>query len=315
MLAYRKATKLKPLPGERPGRRPWPAFVRCGLVTIPLLIPQAGEAFELEPSEYVPAPAGTTALFNYFFYGDDQSYHPVGGTTTTHGTHLTETVGITRATEFFNIGPFEALAEILQPYGALTHASIGGTNYKSSSGLGDTTLAMAFWPYKNASSLTFIGAGTYITLPDGDYNPMHAINLGGNRMVYDPQLAIHQGFNANFSIDLTADYIFYGNNTNTGAAAGGAISQHATTQLQGFLNYAWDTRLTTSLGYEGEVGGRQYLNGAGTTAKTEFQEVRFVTSYSVTPAFQILGEVNHQFQNVGGFKQDLGVTLRALYTF
>jgi hypothetical protein len=303
VLARPKATRL------------WPVLVRYALLTLPLVLPQAAAAFELEPNEYVPAPAGTTALFNYFFYGDDQSYHPVGGTTTTHGTHLTETVGISRATQFFNVGPFEMLAEILQPYGALTGASIAGTNYKSTSGLGDTTLAVAGWPYKNMASLTFIGIGTYITLPDGEYNPMHAINLGGNRMVYDPQLALHQGFDPQWSIDLTADYILYGNNTNTGAPAGGSISQHATTQLQGFLNYAWDTRTTTSLGYEGELGGRQYLNGAGTAAKTEFQEIRFVTSYSVTPAFQILGEVNHQFQNVGGFKQDLGVTLRALYTF
>jgi len=296
-------------------RRPSPACARWGLLALPLLLPQAAQAYELEPNEYVPAPAGTTAVFNYFIFGDNQSYHPAGGTTVTQGTHLTETVGITRVTQYFNLGPFEAFAQILQPYGALTNASINGTNYKSSSGFGDTTLSAAFWPYQNQTSLTFIGLGTFMTVPDGDYNPMHAINLGGNRMVYDPQVSVHQGFNPHFSIDLTADYILYGNNTNTGAPAGGKISQHATTQLQGFLNYAWDTKLTTSLGYEGEVGGRQYLNGTAAGAKTEFQEMRFVTSYSVTPAFQILGEVNHQFQNVGSFKQDVGVTLRALYTF
>ncbi len=58
-------------------------------------------------------------------------------------------------------------------------------------------------------------------------------------MVYDPQLALHQGLNPQWSIDLTADYLLYGNNTNTGAPAGGGTTQHATTQLQGFLNYAW----------------------------------------------------------------------------
>jgi hypothetical protein len=81
------------------------------------------------------------------------------------------------------------------------------------------------------------------------------------------------------------------------------------------VNYAWNASLVTSLGYEGEVGGRQYLNGIGTGTKTEFQEIRLVSSYAVTPSLQLLGELNHQFQNIGGFKQDLGVTLRALYTF
>jgi len=126
---------------------------------------------------------------------------------------------------------------------------------------------------------------------------------------------LHQGFGEKWSIDLTGDYIFYGNNTNTGNASYDAISQHPTTQLQAFVNYAWNASLVTSLGYEGEVGGRQYLNGIGTGTKTEFQEIRLVSSYAVTPSLQLLGELNHQFQNIGGFKQDLGVTLRALYTF
>lgn len=285
------------------------------IAALQLLAAPTANAFELEPNEYVAAPVGTTALFNYFFFGDDGSYHPVGGPTATHDTHLTETVGIARATQFINIGPFEALVEVLQPYGALTGAGIGGTNYKDSSGFGDTTLAVAIWPYKNETNRTYVGVGFYLTLPDGAYEATQAINLGGNRLVYDPELALHQGFGEKWSIDLTGDYIFYGNNTNTGNASYDAISQHPTTQLQAFVNYAWNASLVTSLGYEGEVGGRQYLNGIGTGAKTEFQEIRLVSSYAVTPSLQLLGELNHQFQNIGGFKQDLGVTLRALYTF
>lgn len=111
------------------------------------------------------------------------------------------------------------------------------------------------------------------------YNAAHAINLGGNRLVYDPELALHQGFGPAWSVDLTADCILYGNNTATSAVAHSALSQRPTVQLQGFVNYAWGSRVVTSLGYEGEYGGRQYLNGAGTAAKTEFQEIRFVTSY------------------------------------
>jgi hypothetical protein len=79
--------------------------------------------------------------------------------------------------------------------------------------------------------------------------------------------------------------------------------------------HAWTPRLVTSLGYEGETGGQQYEDGSRLAARTEYQEIRFVNSYQITSSFQMLGELNHQFQNVGGFKQDFGVTLRALYTF
>jgi len=272
-------------------------------------------AFELEPYEYVSAPPGTTALFNYFFYGDNLSYHPVGGPTYSHDTGLTETVGIARATQFFAIGSLEGLVEVLQPYGALTGARIGGKSYQDSGGVGDTTVAVALWPYKNAATRTYVGVATYVTLPDGAYNAAHAINLGANRFAYDPEIAWHQGFDDHWSLDTTADYILYGNNNDASTTSHASLSQHATLQLQGFVNYAWSGGLVTSLGYEGETGGQQYLYGAALSGKTEFQEVRFVASYPVTPSFQMLGEINHQFQNIGGFKQDLGITLRALYTF
>jgi hypothetical protein len=291
--------------------------LRYGLAILCLDVGAAhtAHAFELEPFEYVAAPPGTTALFDYFIYGDNSSYHPVGGSTYTHDTGLTETVGLARATQFFAVGPLEGLVEILQPYGALTGARIGGASYQDSGGLGDTTLAVALWPYKNVTTRTYLGIATYVTVPDGAYNAGHAINLGANRFAYDPELALHQGFNDRWSVDLTADYIFYGNNNDASPLSNASLSQHATLQLQGFLNYAWPAGITTSIGYEGETGGQQYLAGVTQSAKTEFQEVRFVTSYPVTHSFQVLGEVNHQFQNVGGFKQDLGITLRALYTF
>lgn len=302
---------------RRPRRHVSRDLVWGACVSVPLLLlaTQAAHAFELEPDEYVAAPPGTTALFQYFFYAGDQSYHPVGGTTVRLDTHLTETVGLTRATQFFQLGPLEALAEVLQPYGALGNASIGGTSYQDSTGAGDTTVAVALWPYKNAAKQTYVGIATYITLPDGAYNATHAINLGGHRVVYDPELAFHQGFGNHWSVDLTGDYILYGNNSYGNGTGQATVSQHPTVQMQAFVNYAVGKFVDISLGYEGESGGRQFLNGADTAAKTEFQEIRFVASYSVTSSFQVLGEVNHQFQNVGGFKEAVGVTMRALYTF
>jgi hypothetical protein len=121
--------------------RPWQVPLHCGLAVLAVAIGclPCAHAFELEPFEYAPAPPGTTALFDYIIYGDDLSYHPVGGPTYTHDTGLTEAVGIARATQFVALGPFEGLVEVLQPYGALTGARIGGTSYQDSGGLGDTT--------------------------------------------------------------------------------------------------------------------------------------------------------------------------------
>jgi hypothetical protein len=281
-----------------------------------LSYPATALATELEPNEFVTAPPGTTALIGYFVYGDNQSYRPVGQPAITQNTHLNETVGIARAAEYFNIGKVEALVEFLQPFGRLGDAKIGGVNYPSSSGIGDTTFALAVWPLNDKANRTYLGLTLYVVVPDGAYTHGKTINLGGNRFVYDPEIAFHKGFDDTWSVDASADLIEYGHNTNAGSAAlGQTLSQQATVQLQAFANYFWAGRIVTSLGYEGESGGRQSLAGVATTAKTDFTEIRFVNAYSVTPAFQVLGEVNHQFSNVGGFKQQLGVTVRTLYAF
>jgi len=281
-----------------------------------LSYPGMALATELEPNEFVTAPPGTTALIGYFVYGDDQSYKPVGEPNITQNTHLNETVGIARAAEYFNIGNVEALAEFLQPFGQLSNAKIGGVGYPASSGIGDTTFALAIWPVNDKANRTYLGLTLYVVVPDGAYTHGKTINLGGNRFVYDPELAFHKGFDDKWSADMSVDVLEYGQNNNAGSGpVGQTLSQQATVQLQAFANYAWAGRVVTSLGYEGESGGRQSLSGVSTTGKTDFTEVRFVNSYSVTPAFQLLGEVNHQFSNVGGFRQQIGVTLRTLYAF
>lgn len=216
---------------------------------------------------------------------------------------------------YVNIGKTLALVEVLQPFGSLNKARIGGAPFKRSSGLGDTILAAAVWPINDKERQTYFGVTLYLTVPTGKYDKLQTINLGGNRIVYDPQVALHQGFGEHWSTDLTADLIFYGDNDKAGALGQQTLSQGSSVQLQGFLNYKWTNGLTTSIGYQGYRGGRQRLDGVGNGLRTDFNEVRFVASKYIAPKFQLLGEVNHQFDARGGFRQDVGFLLRGLYIF
>ncbi len=272
-------------------------------------------ATELEPYEFVAAPPGTTALIGYLVYGDHQSYQPVDGASITHDTHLDENVGIARAAQYFDIGSVEVLLEFLQPFGVLSNARIDGEHFANSSGAGDTTLAASVWLMNDKAARRYLGLTLYLVVPDGAYDRRETINLGGNRMVYDPELAFHQGFNDQWSFHLSADVLAYGDNTGAGAQTRQTSTERPTAQLQYFLNYAWPSKVATSIGYEGERGGRESLGGIRTDGATSFDEIRVVNSYALTPAFQVLGELNHQFSNIGGFRQDFGVTLRTLYAF
>jgi len=272
-------------------------------------------ATELEPYEFVAAPPGTTALIGYLSYVDHESYQPVDGPSITRATHLDDFLGIARAAQYFDVGTVEVLVEFLQPFGVLSNAKIGGEHFDNSSGAGDTTLAGSVWLINEKAARRYLGLTLYLVVPDGTYDRRQTINLGGNRIVYDPELAFHQGFDDQWSFDVSTDLLAYGDNTSAGAAARQTSSERPTVQLQYFLNYAWPSRIATSIGYEGERGGREFLGGIPTDTATRFDEIRIVNSYAVTTAFQILGEVNHQFSDVGGFKQDFGVTLRTLYAF
>lgn len=58
---------------------------------------------------------------------------------------------------------------------------------------------------------TTVGAALEVVLPLGDYNDSKLINLGGNRMVYRPQLGVlHQ--RRNWQFELTGSVFLYGDN-------------------------------------------------------------------------------------------------------
>jgi hypothetical protein len=278
-------------------------------------LPTMADATELEPYEFKTVPAGTTVFLGYAIYGHDDQFKATGGPKLDDGTNLDIKLSIARLAHYFNIGDTLALIEVLQPIGSLDDARIAGQRFKRSSGFGDTIFAAAVWPINDTQKQTYFGVTLYLTVPTGKYDKLQTVNLGGNRIVYDPQIALHQGFGKRWSIDLTADVILYGDNQAAGVQGAQTLSQKASFQGQAFVNYAWGGGFATSIGYQGFRGGTQRLDGIDNGQKTQFDEVRFVASKFVTPKFQLLGEVNHQFNVDGGFRQKVGFLVRGLYVF
>jgi len=278
-------------------------------------LPTAAKATELEPYEFKTAPAGTTVFIGYALYGHDDLFKAIGGPKLDDGTNLDIKLSIARLAHYFDIGHTLALIEVLQPIGTLDDARIAGQRFKHSSGFGDTTFAAVIWPVNDKEKQTYLGLTLYLTVPTGKYDKLQTINLGGNRTVYDPEIALHQGIGKHWSLDLTGDVILYGDNQAAGALGTQTLTQKASIQAQAFVNYAWGSGFTTSIGYQGFRGGKQKLDGIDNGQKTQFDEVRFVASKFITPKFQLLGELNHQFNVDGGFRQKVGFLVRGLYVF
>ncbi|WBO24689.1 hypothetical protein [Sphingomonas abietis] len=138
--------------------------------------------------------------------------------------------------------------------------------------------------------------------------------MGSHRFVFNPGTSVHKDLTKQLSVDLSADIYFYGHNDHSNALDQ-RLTQHPTTEWQTYLNYAWNKGFNTSIGYQGHRGGSQYLDGTFNGSMTDYDEIRFAAAKSVSQHFQILGELNHQFAANGGFRQNLGASIRLVYIF
>ncbi|MBT0670234.1 transporter [Novosphingobium profundi] len=219
-----------------------------------------------------------------------------------------------KTAHYFDLAGHRALVSLIQPFGASRNARIGDSRLGETSGFGDTTLGLVFWPIADDAGGTNLGLAHYLTLPTGSYSPDRSVNMGGNRFVSNFQASLHQPLGGKWSTDLAADIIFYTPNSESGAARQ-RLTQKPAQQYQAFLNYSFDPTLTAGIGYQGWRGGKQKLDGVETGGRTDFDEVRVSLAKLVSPKLQILGEISHQTHVEGGYRQDVNALARIAYFF
>lgn len=271
------------------------------------------KAQEILPNDLVPAPAGTNAALGYYAYGHNTELNVAGGKTYKDNTGLEINLGVGRYVHYFNLSGMPAGWQVFQAFGSLSGAKVDGQGVGSAFGAANLGLGLFFWPYSNDATKTHVIISTYLYPPTGTYNRYAGINVGDNRWRGDALLGINQGVTDQVSFDASVDTMFYGNNNEP--PVGARLSQNPSYRFQTFFNYAWNKSLVTSLGYEGTFGGDQQLDRVFSGSKTESHRARAVASYFWTSAFQTLLEINRDIEVKGGFKQAIGVQLRALYVF
>jgi hypothetical protein len=89
-------------------------------------------------------------------------------------------------------------------------------------------------------AIASLSAATFISLPIGTYDKHRSLNLGSNRWQNDLQVDFTQGFLDRFTVDVSGDWIYYGNNNEAGTA-NQRLSQDST-----YGAYVWVTYDVTS---------------------------------------------------------------------
>lgn len=271
-------------------------------------------AIDVNSADYLPAPAGTNLLMIYSQYATRGEYVSTSGTTYSTDTGLDSYVNILRYVHYFDVMGLPALVQTLIPAGTLYNARLNGADLGAAAGLGDPIFSVAFWPVSNKATETYVAIAPYLHVPLGQYDANDALNMGENRWKLDLQGAWYQGLGNGFALQITADVIWYGDNTDAGGGDQ-TLTQDNTYQFQAWLAYAFAPTWSVAAGYSRYWGGDEYLNGIATGTATEKDQLRLELSKFVTPTFQVLGLIQRDFNTEGGFPEDFRGTVRLTQVF
>ncbi len=133
-----------------------------------------------------------------------------------------------------------------------------------------------------------------------------------------------QGIGDKFTLDVSAGWTWYGDNTKAGNGSQ-RLKQDTSYELYGWGAYdvtdavrrafPGASNAKVSLGYMGTFGGEQKLDGASNGQKARQDQLRAVYMMNFSPKTQGLIEVSHDMHVEGGFKQNFGLILRLVNAF
>ena len=281
-------------------------------------------ALDYQPFDWVPAPPNTNVVMGYYDYGGHDEFNNTITGTAKNNTHLESEIGVARYLHYSEVLGHPLVLDFVVPFGALTDGKVDGHRLGDASGIADPLASVGFWFINQPEKKRYVSAATFVSLPIGTYDKHRSLNLGSNRWQNDLQVDFTQGFLDRFTVDVSGDWIYYGNNNEAGTG-NQRLSQDST-----YGAYVWVTcdvtsqvrhampttaQASISIGYAGTFGGAQTLAGARTGAKTDEQQIRLSYSQYFRPTWQGVLSISHDVSVTGGFKQDFGLFLRIAKVF
>ena len=234
-----------------------------------LAVPQI--SFAADARDYVPAPPGTFLFCAYYRHISATNLYS-NGHKISNDFDLNANIGILRPvyytsigkSSFYGSGPFTIDPQALIPYGEQqVDGAAVGNNQISSTGFADPVLLTTFWGVNAPEKKLWVGFTPYITLPLGTYDRQKgALNLGGNRWVFRPELGVVKGIGDRAYLDLIINGEFYTDNTNFGAGANPVtLEQDPVLGFETHASYDITKQWFVSLDYYYNYGGETTVAG------------------------------------------------------
>ena len=203
----------------------------------------------------------------------------------------------------------------LQPTGSLSNIRSG------SSGLGDTTLLFALWPYANRDKGEYLALGTYLTLPTGEYQSAPNFNLGANRYSYAFQVGYQRELSSSLQWMSAIDAVQFGSNDDYRAPLPFSLAPPRTTldqktlySLQTGVRYTINDAYSISAMYFHTVGGEEMINGRDQHNRTDLHRYQLSGSAQL-PVGRLILQYGGDIKTQNGFYETSRVILRYVTAF
>lgn len=258
-----------------------------------------------------PTPGVDLGLIYYQHVTRKELY--TNGDKTSGNAVLTSDVTMLRYAHPITIGGYVVNPNFVLPFGNLDAdgnlAALGEAGWVC-----DLLLTAPVWVVNKPDQRIYLGISPYLILPTGSYDKNRGLNLGENRYKTDLQVGAVYGFGREFSLEGTADVMWFGKNIEANASCA-CKRQKPSHQFLGYFNWHYVPTTTFALGISWTTGGETSIDGIAQNDRTETRKWILTASTFIGKHTQLMLSAGRDISVTNGLKEDLRFNFRLLRLF
>ena len=211
----------------------------------------------------------------------------------------------------FEIQDLPAFFYLQTPYTDIkaTDNAVSLLGLSDASGVGDTTFALAIWPYANHNTRRYLGVAGYLTTPTGDYQNQRAVNPGENRYKWAGQIGYQQPIYKDVDWMVAFDTLWFGKNSDYKVGGYSTLEQKPLYSLQTSVLYQLNHTYAATLAYFYSSGAVSYKDNARQSDQTVSQRYQASLIANV-PMGKVILQYGQEISTKSGFKEESRWLLR-----
>ena len=292
-------------------RRPTGRGITSLTLVAAVLFSGAAGAVDVIPGNAVaPRPDRNAVMVTALNLKTGKAY--VDGRKQTADTKVTTNALLVRYVRTFAIQEHSAAFYVQPSFSEVEPSGILRRNEKAT-GIGDTSLAFAYWPYADKTNGRYLAVAGYAVLPTGKYDSRKLANNSANRYSGALQIGYHTRIVEHLDAMLVGDVQWYGDNGDY-RLTHQHLEQDAMVSGQATLMFKPVNGVMLAASYFIQRGGATRLDGATNTGDVNAQRYQFALRADIGPGNLIL-QYGGDLKRANGARETHRALMRYIYAW